>query len=85
MSNRRLNAPAMAFLGVAALVVCANACIFEEGKYKKGGRLDTAASVQESSSSGSSSSGAVLDDDDDIGTTSSSSSSSGLPADAGIQ
>ena len=67
---RYLYAPAFffGFIGLALLIVGANACIFDEGKYKKGGRLDTAASVTESSSSSgksSSSSGNPLGDDDD--------------------
>jgi hypothetical protein len=63
-------------LGVATLVGIGSACVFDEGKYKGGGRLDTAATAQQSSGS----SGATDDDDDSTGT---SSSSSGLPADSG--
>lgn len=78
-------APALGFIGLALLIVGANACIFDQGKYKKGGRLDTASSVTESSSSGktsSTSSGNPLGDDDDITPTL---DSGGGGLDTGIQ
>jgi hypothetical protein len=77
--------PALGFVGLAMLIVSANACIFDEGKYKKGGRLDTAASVTESSSSSgkaSSSSGNPLGDDDD---TTAVQDSGSLQLDTGAQ
>jgi hypothetical protein len=76
--------PAIGFIGLAMFIVSANACIFDEGTYKKGGRLDTAASVTESSSSSgktsSSSSGNPLGDDDDTKLD-----SGGVQLDTGIQ
>jgi hypothetical protein len=85
-TERSSPLPAVGFIGLAILIVSANACIFDEGKYKKGGRLDTAASVTESSSSSSgktsSSSGNPLGDDDDTTTVQ---DSGGLQLDTGTQ
>ena len=63
-SGRSSAGPAFGFIGLAVLIVGANACIFDQGKYKKGGRLDTAASVSESSSSSGKTSSSSGDDDD---------------------
>ena len=57
--------PAVGFIGLALIIVSANACIFDQGDYKRGGRLDTGSSASEGSSSSgktsSSSSGNPLD------------------------
>lgn len=58
----------MYVIGLAAavmLVVSATACIFDQGSYKEGGRLDTAATGKQDKSSSSSSGDPLGDDDDD--------------------
>lgn len=63
--RRASPVPVLGFIGLACLIVTSNACIFDQGNYKKGGRLDTGVSATENDAGKTSSSGSPLGDDDD--------------------
>lgn len=65
-SGLRNAIPHLVPLAAGCLILAASACIFDEGSYKGGGRLDSAGTASQSESSSSSSSSSGTGDDDDI-------------------